>query len=59
MKKDSRHKRIAQRELAACEEQECEKFVRSRLTPELTANARKAIEAFNNEDRGNPVRKSR
>lgn len=47
----SRAKRIAEREALAAQQIEEEKFVRSKMKPELVASAKKAVQAFNNEDR--------
>lgn len=55
MKQGPRAKRIAQRDAAAELDTECEKFVRSKMRPELVATAKKAVVAFNNEDRGKPA----
>ncbi len=44
-------------EAEARDEEECDKFVRSHMTPELVSNTKRAIEAFNTEDRGSPVRR--
>lgn len=54
MKKLPRLKRIAERDAAAAREAEHEKFVRSVTLPERIATAKKAVHAFNTEDRGKP-----
>lgn len=41
-----RAKRIALREAVAAVEQECEKYVRDRLKPQLIASAKQAVAGF-------------
>ena len=51
----SRAKRIAEREAAAAREVEVDKFVRSKMKPELVAAAKKAIHAFNTKERAGVI----
>lgn len=55
MKKGPKQRLREQIAAQALEDTECEKFVRSHMTPEAVASAKKAIVAFNTEDRGKPV----
>lgn len=52
MKKTSRLRRIAEREAHAVTEAETEKFVRSKMRPELVASAKKAASTFKSESFG-------
>lgn len=52
MKPPSRLRRIAERDAAAVHECETEKFVRSQMTPELVASAKKAANTFKSESFG-------
>lgn len=58
MKQGPRAKRIAEREALDELARETEKFVRSRMKPELVASAKKAVSTFKSESFGLFTRES-